>query len=135
MSQHNHTGRHYYNQLSIADLCFAYMYDMQICLFSQPDLAVHKCADTQQYVGLTDLDPTLNNINNNQSELASHALQFIFNGYNGYSFPAAHYPVKGVSSEELNHLTQTLILALEEHGFTVNTQKVLNNAHHKLWNR
>ena len=40
------------------------MYDMQICLFSQPDLAVHKCADTQQYVGLTDLDPTLNNINN-----------------------------------------------------------------------
>ena len=41
----------------------------------------------------TDWDPTLNTINKDQSELASHALQFIFNSYNGYSLPAAYSPV------------------------------------------
>ena len=75
--------------------------------------------ETAEYIGFTELDDCLDSLKGRDEKLASSALQFVFNGYGGFSFPAAHYPVKGVTAEELNHLTHRLIVALEVHGFTV----------------
>ena len=78
-----------------------------------------KDEDAFEFVGLASLDTCVNAMNSQPSKLANSALQFIFNGYTGFTFPAAHYPVKGVSAEELNHLTHRLIHSLEKHGFNV----------------
>lgn len=87
-------------------------------------MTVRRSGDAHEFVGLTSLDTPLNTMNHGPAQLASSALQFIFNGYSGFSFPAAHYPVKGVTAEELLHLTNRLILALELHGFTVGCTSV-----------
>ena len=90
------------------------------CVFLlQPDLTVKRSGSSLEYVGFAELDETLGHYSSKPSQLASMALQFIFNGYSGFTFPAAHYPVKGVSAEELNHLTHRLVLALEMKCFTV----------------
>ena len=69
-----------------------------------------KREDAFEFVGLASLDTyCVNTMNSQPSKLVNSAIQFIYNGYTGFTFPAAHYPVKGVSSEELNQLTHRLI--------------------------
>ena len=56
--------------------------------FIYPDLTVSKGEDA-----------CVNTMNSQPSKLVNSAFQFIFDGYTAFTFPAAHYPVKGVSSE------------------------------------
>ena len=58
-------------------------------------------------------------MNSQPSKPVNSAVQFIFNGYTAFTFPAAHYPVKGVSSEDLKHLTHRLVQSQGERGFNV----------------
>ena len=53
-----------------------------------------------EFVRLASLDTCVNTIKSEPSKLANSARQFILNGYTGFTFPAAHYPVKVVSAEE-----------------------------------
>ena len=61
-----------------------------------------------EFVWLASLDTRVNTIKSQPSKLANSVLHFIFNGYTGFTFPAAHCPVKVMSAEELNHLTHRL---------------------------
>ena len=82
----------------------------------------------QSILWLASFDTGVNTIKSQPSKLANSVLQFIFNGYTGFTFPAAHYPVKVMSAEELNHLAQRLIHSLEKHGFNVSGIAQLSSA-------
>ena len=89
-----------------------------------------KSEDAFEFVGLASLDSCVDTMNSQLSKLANSALQFIFNGYTGFTFPAAHYPVKGVLAEELNHLTHRLIHSLEKHGLNISGSLNLVSQNH-----
>ena len=81
-----------------------------------------------EFVWLASLDTRVNTIKSQPSKLANSVLHFIFNGYTGFTFPAAHCPVKVMSAEELNQLTHRLIHSLEKHGFNVSGIAQLSSA-------
>ena len=78
-----------------------------------------KREDAFAFVGLASLDTCVNTMKSQPSKLVNSPVQFIFNGYTAFTFLAAHYPDKGVSSEDLKHLTHRLVHSLGERGFNV----------------
>ena len=51
--------------------------------------------------------------------VSNKVLQFVFNGWTGFHFPVAHYPVTSMDSAELRQLVMEVISALHLHGFKV----------------
>lgn len=54
-----------------------------------------------------------------QKQLADHALQVVFLGFNGFRFPVAHFPTTTASATELYILFWRIIQDLEQFGFSV----------------
>ena len=81
------------------------------------------------YSGFNDYGSTINNIRtaygekgsnrDNFSNLSNKVLQFIYNGFTGFKFPVAHYPVTNMRAAELRHILMEVINALHQHGFKV----------------
>lgn len=85
-----------------------------------------------EFVSFAELNPTLNHLNKVQDQyqeanppLAKKALQFYFSGMTGFKFPVCHLPVNGVNSDELLHLTLSVITALQKYSFQVFTLTTL----------
>ena len=53
--------------------------------------------------------------------LATKALQFVFNGVTGFSFPVAHYPVHSLNMRQLRHIVDEVVSSLAEFNFQVST--------------
>jgi len=52
-------------------------------------------------------------------QMASHVLQFLYSGFNGFRFPIAHFPTTQVKANELHFLFWESIKMLNMYGFNV----------------
>ena len=74
--------------------------------------------------GLVDLGPTsahmnLLNTHSNDIQLASHVLQFVYLGYDGFRFPFAYYPTTGANAPEMYIVMWDAISKLITYEFTI----------------
>jgi hypothetical protein len=90
----------------------------------QQDLEMEECCESLEFRGLVETGPECAAMPHLQSydkciRMASHILQFIFLGYDGFRFPFAFYPTAGVTAPELNILFWRAIQMLELFHFCV----------------
>lgn len=90
----------------------------------QDDLQIVRKGDAWSIVGGVDMGETNNMIsviNNNgkKVELATHSLQFIFHGLNGFRWPVAYYGSNPATTHQIFINFWECVDALDEHGFTV----------------
>jgi hypothetical protein len=72
----------------------------------QEDMSVEFRGDKMNIVGLVNIGEAANAMyqkskNGNDIRLASHILQFIFLGYDGFRFPFGYLPTRGANAPEL----------------------------------
>ena len=51
--------------------------------------------------------------------ISNKVLQFMFNGWTGFKFPVANFPITNMDSAELREITMEVVNALHRHGFQV----------------
>lgn len=56
----------------------------------------------------------------NKAEVATHILQFTFNGCEGFHFPVAYWPTSQINASSLFNIYWEVVFALHQHGFYVN---------------
>ena len=90
----------------------------------QDDLVIEKANGISRIVGFVDTGVEGENMRyicnkNNQKQLATHVLQFIFLGFNGFRFPFAHFPTTQTTASELHFMFWEAVKMLNMYGFTV----------------
>jgi hypothetical protein len=100
----------------------------------QEDMSIEFRGDVMKIVGLVDFgkasDVMYQSIkngtkngppdnNNNKIRLASHILQFIFLGYDGFRFPFGYFPTKGANAPELYLAISNALQKLLSYDFKV----------------
>lgn len=100
-----------------------YMHIYLLFHLLQKDLAVKYDSENKglyEYIGFEELTPGIMAMRGAERNLlANKALQYVFVGLSGFSFPVCHYPIGTCSTEELTTLTHDVISALHKHGFRV----------------
>ena len=51
--------------------------------------------------------------------ISNKVLQFMFNGWTGFKFPVANFPITNMDSAQLREITTKVVNALHRHGFQV----------------
>ena len=90
----------------------------------QPDLQFRRINGEIELIGFTEICPealVLEKMKSNKFErtLATHGLQFVFLGYNGFRFPFAHFPSHNASGHELYLLLWKSVNMLSNFGFHI----------------
>lgn len=87
-------------------------------------LQIKKRGDIWDIVGAVDMGQVCQDLaiiskQKKQVKLATHVLQFVFNGYTGFRWPVAYYATATASAHDLYILVWEVIKAVDDAGFNV----------------
>ena len=90
----------------------------------QDDIKVVRRGDLWNLIGATDVGHTCNNINilikqGKNVEMASHVLQLVFLGFEGFRWPVAFFATGTATAHQLYKIIWDTVDLVEEHGFTI----------------
>ena len=90
----------------------------------QQDLQVIKCGQDWEVVGAVDLGPLVNDLDQlskkkKEIKMASHYFQYVFVGFNGFRWPAAHYGTNNVNGHSIYLTVWPLLDELFNYSFKV----------------
>jgi hypothetical protein len=90
----------------------------------QDDLVITRKENTWSIVGGVDMGKMNNDIDiicngGKKEKLATHALQYVFHGFNGFRWPVAYYGANPATTHQLYNTFWELVDKLDERGLTV----------------